>query len=141
VSNLSQTVQLLKRANKPNAAICIDTLHFYRSNCELAELDPLPDSWFPYLQICDAPIQPPKTREELIFAARADRKFVGEGELNIAGILNKLPAVPYSLEIPNLALSLVTSPLEYARQALLTANAYLDMHPRDAFRDSGSHDA
>jgi sugar phosphate isomerase/epimerase len=138
IKTLSQTVRLLRRANRPNAAICIDTLHFDRSECRLAELDNLPGSWFPYLQICDAPKRMPKSKEGLIFAARADRKFVGAGGLDIAGIVNSLPQVPYSLEIPNLALGLVMSPVDFAREALLTAQAYFERHPRQEAQNSSS---
>ena len=137
VTNLAQASQIVQGAGRPNGAICIDTLHFARSNCSLAELDTLPKSLFPFIQICDAPAKVPDTREGLIFAARADRKFVGDGELPIAEILNRLPQVPYSIEVPNQALSLQLSPVEFARQALTHAGAYLQDHPRQEDRSCG----
>jgi sugar phosphate isomerase/epimerase len=131
VASLSETALIVKLADRPNGAICVDTLHFYRSGCKVEELDRLPPAWFPYLQICDGPAQAPADREALIYAARYDRRFVGEGQLDIAGILNRLPEVPYAIEAPNLALSLELSPLDFARRALTTANNYLDAHPRE----------
>ena len=131
VATLSEAALIVKLADRPNGAICVDTLHFYRSGCKLDELARLPPSWFPYLQICDGPAQAPADRDGLIFAARADRQFVGEGQLDIAAILNSLPQVPYAIEVPNLALSLSLSPFDFAARALKSANSYLDAHPRE----------
>src|SRR5439155_21396296 len=89
-----------------NAAICIDTLHVVRSNTAISELEDVPKSWFRFMQLCDAPKEAPDTTDGLIFAARADRNFVGEGGLDLSGIIKRLPLVPFSLEIPNAKLAL-----------------------------------
>jgi sugar phosphate isomerase/epimerase len=130
VTDLAGAARVVREANCPNGAICVDTLHFFRSGCRVEELDTLPASWFPYLQVCDALSAHAADREELIFTARADRKFVGEGRLPIADIINRLPEVPYAIEAPNLALSLELSPIDFARRALQSAKAYQDRHPR-----------
>lgn len=130
VSNLTKAVRVMQAARCSNSALCIDTLHFFRSRCSLSELSKLPRSWFPYLQLCDAPANPHPTRDELINTARVERKFLGDGALPVADVVNSLSQVPYSLEIPNLALSMIMSPLAYAQYALTTANDYLDAHPR-----------
>jgi len=62
----------------------------------------------------------------LIFAARADRKFVGEGTLDLASVIRRLPAMPYSLEIPNSKLARTMSPMDIAKKAIATAREYLD---------------
>lgn len=130
MATLADAVDVVRGAGRDNGGICLDTLHFFRSGNRPEELDGLPPSWFSFTQICDGPAKPPATREEMIFAARADRQFVGQGELPIADVLNRLPEVPYSIEAPNTALSLRLSPIEFARQALVSARSYLEAHPR-----------
>ena len=126
MGTLADAANVVQGAGCENGGICIDTLHFFRSNTELSELDSLPKTWFRFMQLCDAPKEAPATVDELIFAARADRKFLGEGGLDLASVIRRLPAMPYSLEIPNARLALTMSPLEFAKKALETARAYLD---------------
>ena len=130
VADLTQAARFVRAAARPNAKICIDTLHFYRSRCSLAELDQLPQDWFPFQQLCDAEAAIPDTREGLIETARENRNFLGEGGLDVAGLVNRLPPMPYAIEVPNRKLALELSPLDFARRALATANSYLDAHPR-----------
>jgi len=126
MSTLTDAVAVVRSAGRDNGGICIDTLHFFRSNSQLADLDGLPKSWFRFMQLCDAPKDAPTTTEGLIFAARADRQFVGEGGLDLAGVIKRLPRIPYSLEIPNARLALSMSPLEIAKKAIATARAYFE---------------
>ena len=126
IGTLADAVKVVEGAGRENGGHCIDTLHFFRSNTELAELDNISKSRFRFLQLCDAPKEAPSTVEGLIAAARGDRKFVGEGGLDLAGVLKRLPPMPYSLEIPNTKLALSLSPMEFARKAIDTARAYLE---------------
>src|SRR5215467_12083890 len=89
MGTLADAAAVIRSAGRANGGICIDTLHFYRSNTKLSELDDLPASWFRFMQLCDAPEEAPTTTEGLIFAARADRKFIGEGGLDLASVLNR----------------------------------------------------
>jgi sugar phosphate isomerase/epimerase len=126
MGTLADAATVVGSADRENGGICIDTLHFFRSNTTLTELDSLPKSWFRFMQLCDAPKEPPTTTEGLIFAARADRKFLGEGGLDLVSVIRRLPPMPYSLEIPNARLALTTSPMEIAKKAIDTARAYVD---------------
>jgi len=126
MATLADAARVVGSAGRENGGICIDTLHFYRSNTKLEELDDLPKSWFRFMQLCDGPQEAPPTTEGLIFAARADRKFVGEGSLNLASVINRLPPMPYALEIPNAKRALIMSPMDVAKKAIETARAYLD---------------
>ena len=132
LGTLADAVAVVRSAARENAGICIDTLHFYRSNSKLEELDALPRSWFRFAQLCDAPKTPPDTVEGLIAAARGGRLSVGEGGLDIAGVVNRLPPMPYALEIPNAKLALEMSPLERAKKYIDDARAYLNVHSRSA---------
>ena len=132
LGTLADAVAVVSKADRENGGICIDTLHFFRSNSRLEELDALPRSWFRFAQLCDAPKEPPKTVEGLIAAARSDRLSVGQGGLDIAGVVNRLPPMPYALEIPNARLALEMSPLARAKKYIDDARAYLDAHARNA---------
>ena len=130
-ANLTRASQIVRGVRRDNAGLLIDTLHFSRSNCDLQELANLPRSWFNYAQVCDAPAEPPQTQDELIHAARNERLFLGEGGLDVRGILSALPPdIPYSLEIPNAAVSKRVGLAEYARMTLSTAQQFFHSRGR-----------
>lgn len=130
-ANLARASQIVRGVRQDNAGLLIDTLHFSRSNCELQELANLPRSWFNYAQVCDAPAEPPETRDELIHAARNERLLLGEGGLDLRGILDALPPdIPYSLEIPNAVLAKRVGLAEYARMTLSTAQQFFHSRGR-----------
>src|SRR5206468_3927929 len=100
-ADLAAAAGIVSAVNRSNAGILIDTLHFCRSACSLEALRALPRSWFRFAQVCDAPAQAPTTKEGLIHAARNERLFLGDGGLDVRGIVDALPPdIPYSLEIP-----------------------------------------
>ena len=124
--DLNAAVAVVEAANQPNAGILIDTLHFCRSRCSLDQLRGLPRRWLQMAQVCDAPFEAPTTAEGLIYAARNERRFLGEGGLDVRAILACLPAdIPYSLEIPMTRLSYLIGPEIRAHMALLSARRYL----------------
>jgi sugar phosphate isomerase/epimerase len=125
MGTMADAAGVIRAAKRDNGGICIDTLHYFRSNTTLSEIDAVPKSWFRFMQLCDAPKEAPTTREGLIFAARGDRKFVGEGGLDLASVINHLPPMPYSLEIPNTKLALSMSPIDFAKKAIDTARSYI----------------
>jgi len=118
---------------QPNAGLLVDTLHFCRSRCSVDALRALPRSWFHFAQVCDAPAEAPQTTEALIHAARHERLFLGDGGLDIRGILGALPDdIPYSLEIPMTTLARTLGPELRAHMALLSARRYLQAPARVA---------
>jgi len=123
--DLKTAATVLEAVNRPNAGILVDTLHFDRSRSSLEELKNLPREWFHFVHLCDAPREIPTTTEGILYAARADRHFPGEGGLNLRGILDCMPTVPYSLEIPNDALMKVLGPEEFARRAIRATQKFL----------------
>jgi sugar phosphate isomerase/epimerase len=102
VANLRQAAAICRAANRPNSGLLIDTLHFHRSRVGLDELSAIPLAWFHFAHVCDAAQAIPDTTEGLIHTAREDRLDPGQGGIDIAAIVSRLPRVPYSLEIPNL---------------------------------------
>jgi len=123
--NLAAAAAVVRAVNRPNAGILVDTLHFDRAQDSVDELRKLPREWFHFAQVCDAPAERPTTVEELIHTARSERLFLGEGGLDVRGILGAMPHVPYSLEIPTDTLALTVSAEERARRSIRAAEKYL----------------
>ena len=119
--DLKAAAAVIEAVNKPNAGMLVDTLHFDRSRSRLEDLRNLPREWFHFIHLCDAPKEIPATTKDIIYTARAGRYFPGEGGLNLREILDCMPTVPYSLEIPNEALMKELGPEEFARRAIRAA--------------------
>jgi sugar phosphate isomerase/epimerase/4-hydroxyphenylpyruvate dioxygenase-like putative hemolysin len=118
-ADLAEAVRVLRAADRPNAGILIDLLHFARSGSSVAELRALPREWFHFVHVCDAPAEIPATAAGLIHTARFQRLFPGEGGLDTAAILAALPPnLPYALEIPRATLVAQVGAGEHARLAL-----------------------
>jgi len=126
VPNLETAVAILKAADCDNAGILVDTLHFHRSGSSLELLKSLPREWFHFIHLCDAKGNVPDTQEGLIFTAREDRFFPGEGDINIGEILDCMPEAPFSLEIPNAPRIKQLGPEEFARQAIVASKAFFE---------------
>lgn len=124
--NLAEAARIVREVNRTNAGILIDTLHFDRAGDSIDELRTLPREWFHFAQVCDAPKEIPATVEGLIHTARSERNFLGEGGIDVWSILDALPEVPYSLEIPTDTLALTVPAEERARRCLRAAERYLD---------------
>lgn len=129
LTNLQDTLAILRRLNRANLGLLIDMLHFYRSRVKLQELDAVPREWFHFAHVCDAPKEIPSTTEGLIHTGREARLYPGEGAIDIAAILNRMPEIPYSLEIPNLERVKQLGYAEHARRCLVHAKSYLAGHP------------
>lgn len=125
VRTLNEAAGIVAASGCHNAGICVDTLHFDRSGCKLRDLDRLPAAWFHYAQICDGPDDWSPEEQELKRVAREDRLFLGEGGVDVRGILEHLPRMPYSLELPNARLMEALGPVKFARKCLETAKRYL----------------
>ena len=125
IRTLNEAADLVRAARCDNAGIVIDTLHFDRCRAELASLGSLPREWFRFVQICDAPGKYSTEREELIRIGRDARLYLGEGGIDVAAILRRLPAVPLSIEIPNTRKLAALGAEQYARLCIETARSYL----------------
>lgn len=132
VRTLAQAIELLRSVEATNIGLLLDTYHVHRARTDVAELDGLPSGWFHYYQLCDAPAAIPASANAIREEVREHRLFLGEGRIDVAGILAHLPDVTYALEIPNLARLEESGPLEYARRCLATAKAYFAHRPRAA---------
>jgi sugar phosphate isomerase/epimerase len=128
--NLRQAIEFLNKANCENTGILVDVLHFSRSRVSPDELDSVPAKLFHFVHLCDAPAEIPDTKEELIHTGRDERLYVGEGGIDVAAIVNRIPEVPYSIELPHIARAKELGYAEHASRCLESARKYLAEHPR-----------
>jgi sugar phosphate isomerase/epimerase len=127
---LADAMAVLRATNRPNSGLLVDMLHFSRSRVSPPELDAVPREWFRFAHFCDAPAEIPATNEGLIQTARQERLYPGEGGIDIAAILHRMPDVPLSIELPHLARVKELGYAEHATRCLERARAYLAAHPR-----------
>ncbi|HEY0939854.1 MAG TPA: sugar phosphate isomerase/epimerase [Steroidobacter sp.] len=125
INTLSAAIDIVSASRCDNAGICIDTLHFDRSHCTPEQLASVPPEWFHYAQICDGPANYATDEASLKSIAREGRLYLGEGNIDVPGILANMPSMPYSIELPNRDRQLRLGPEEFARQCLVTARCAL----------------
>lgn len=118
LNTLAKAAAVVASAGRPNGGVLIDTLHFFRSGASPEEIALYPPEWFRFTQLADAPARAPKDLHGLLYAAREERLFPGEGELDIKGVIARLPAdLPLAIEIPTETLGFTTTHQERARMA------------------------
>ncbi len=126
LTNLQEAVDIVREVNRDNGGILIDTLYIHFSGVRLDELAALPPDWFHFLHISDTVKQIPATREGMIHIARDERLYVGEGCIDFAAIFDRLPAIPFSIELPNAKRVRELGYEGHARRCLETAKQYLE---------------
>ena len=124
VSNMAKALRVIDGAGRPNGALLVDAIHFFRGGDRPAALAGVPRARLRYMQLTDARAEVPTDMQEMIRQARGDRLFPGEGGLDLRGLLKALPAdLPISLEIPY---AKPMPALERVRRALDATKAMLD---------------
>ena len=126
VKDIVQAARILTAAARANAGVLIDPIHFDRARSRIADIAAVPQKWFRYMQLCDAPAERPADMAGVLYQARAERLFPGEGGLDLRGMLRALPRdIPISLEIPAEKLAQTVGAVERARRALAATRALL----------------
>jgi sugar phosphate isomerase/epimerase len=125
VANLAQAAEVLRAVDRSNAGLMVDMHHFHRARDNPADLDNLPREWFHFAHLCDAPAEIPTERAEMIRILREARLYVGEGGIDVAGILAHIPHCVYSIELPNKERHEEIGYAEHATRCLETLKAYL----------------
>ena len=131
VRDLAGAVDVLATIDRSNAGLMIDMHHFYRAGDDPARLDELPREWFHFAHLCDAPAGIPNDQEELTRIMREARLYVGEGVIDVAGILAHIPPCVYSVELPNRVRHEEIGYAEHATRCLETLKAYLARGERE----------
>lgn len=130
VRTLSQAVNVLRKAKRPNAGLMIDTHHFHRARDNPKELASLPRDWFHFAQICDAQQEIPSDLAEMTRILREERLYLGEGGIEVNEILHQLPPMVYSIEVPHVARAKEMGYAEHAFRCLESARAYCEPRMR-----------
>jgi sugar phosphate isomerase/epimerase len=126
VPDLATAMRVVEATGRADVGILVDTLHFARSGSTLEELEAVPASRLPLVHVCDAPAERPTTTEGLLHNARAERLPPGEGGLDIAGVLRRMPPeIPIALEVPMQGLTREVGPEEVARRVREAATRLL----------------
>ena len=116
VPDLATAALVVEKAARPNVGILVDTLHFDRSDSSLNQIESIPAHWLPMVHLCDATSTKPTTTEGLLHTARAERLPPGDGGIDIAAILKRMPHdATITLEVPMQDLTERESPEAVAR--------------------------
>jgi sugar phosphate isomerase/epimerase len=105
IGTLAAAVSVVEEVGEPNGGVLVDTLHLARSGGSPGDLRGLRPGTVPYLQLADAPAEPPgRDRDTLRDEALHGRLLPGDGELPLDAVLAAVPHVPLSLELRSAAL-------------------------------------
>jgi sugar phosphate isomerase/epimerase len=115
---LDETLDIVRAADRPNGGILVDTLYLHLSRVDLGELLHVPSELFHFLHISDCLPGIADTREGMIQLARDARLYPGEGWIDFAGIIERMPMVDYSIELPNQSRVAELGYEEHARRCL-----------------------
>lgn len=125
LTNLRQAADIVCAADRPNGGILIDTLYFHFSGSRPDELEELRPDWFHFLHISDTSKHIPDSRDGMIHIARNHRLYLGEGCIDFKAIIERLPDIPFSIELPNAQRVRELGYEGHARRCLETARQYL----------------
>ncbi len=124
VRSLAEAMEVVRNAGQPNGGMLVDALYYHFSGCTLAELGTLPRKWIHFIHLCDASRGVPTTKQAQMQVARENRLYVGDGCIDLAGLVGALPDVPLSIELPNARRSAELGHEGHARRCLETARSY-----------------
>lgn len=100
VPDLKAALTVVTQAG-PKIGILVDALHFDRSSSSHQLLADLPRNRLRFAHLCDAPVSPPYSNEDLLFAGRDERLPPGAGQIDLVSFLRSLPTnIPLGLEVP-----------------------------------------
>lgn len=126
LTNLEEAADIVRAADRTNGGILLDTLYFHYSRIRLAELEQIPRDYLNFMHICDTSDNIPASGPDMINVARDGRLYVGEGCIDFAALLGRLPLMPYSIELPNKKRLSKYGFEGHARRCLETAKEVLD---------------
>jgi sugar phosphate isomerase/epimerase len=124
--DLAQAARIVRGTGRANAAVLIDPFHLSRSGSRIEDIGSIAPSQLRCLQFCDVPAALPPTMEAIVAEARTERRFPGDGELDLVGLLRAVPRdIPLSIEAPTHALARTVGATERARRALAATRRVL----------------
>jgi sugar phosphate isomerase/epimerase len=127
ITTLNEAAALVREINRDNAGLIVDCLHFNRSRCRLEDIDDNRDL-MRFVHLCDAPAEIPTSKEGLLHAGRAERLYPGDGGIDLAAIISRMPPMVYGIEAPHLALADEIGDAEHIFRLLEKTKAYFERH-------------
>lgn len=124
VDRLAAAVDVLNAVRRDNSGLMLDMHHFSRAGDRPEALAELPRHWFHFTHINDLRTARPATREEMTRIMREERLYLGEGDLDIAAVLRRIPRVVHSIELPHAARVRELGYAGHAARCLETTKAY-----------------
>ncbi len=128
VKTIGAASAILREIDAPQVGLLVDALHWMRSGGTVADVAALPREWLSYCQFCDAPLvgADPADPQAIITEAIDGRVALGQGGLDLAGLLNALPdGLPIGIEERSKALRDGFPDLfERARELMRTSRAW-----------------
>lgn len=124
--DLAQAARIVARAGQANGGVLVDPFHLSRSGSRIADVAALPRERLRFMQFCDVPAALPPTMDAILAEARAERRFPGEGGLDLPALLRAVPpGLPLSVEVPTQTLARSVGAVERARRALAATRRVL----------------
>lgn len=125
-ATLDGALDIVTSSGCDNVGIVIDTLHFHRGRIPLDDLLRIPSDWSHFAHISDDRADVPATIDEARRTMREARLYPGEGAIDIAAILSRLPAdIVCAIEMPHRERLGHLGPEQFARQCLDHTKRYL----------------
>ncbi|WP_136636856.1 sugar phosphate isomerase/epimerase family protein [Pseudooceanicola onchidii] len=110
----------------PTVGVLPDSLHFDRSDSDLSTLSRLTPDRLRFAHLCDAPVHPPYTTDDLLHAGRAERLPPGDGGIDLKAYLAALPPdLPLALEVPMTRLTAIEGPRAVIRHVMTATRRFL----------------
>ena len=127
-NTLEGALDVVTSSGRDNVGIMIDTLHFHRGRIPIEQLDRVPASWSNFVHVCDDRADVPATLEEARRTMREERLYPGEGGVDIAGILGRLPqSLVCAIELPHRQRMRELGHDRFARTCLERTKRYLSI--------------
>jgi sugar phosphate isomerase/epimerase len=99
VRSLPQALDVIRRVDRPNFRLLLDTMHLFRSGGSVAEVAALASGTIQYIQLSDVSLV--ATNTDYMDESCFERKVPGTGELPLRDLLATLPHdVVIGLEVP-----------------------------------------
>lgn len=106
VPNAAAALEIVRRADRPNGGLCVDSWHHFRTGDTFADLAAVPASQVVGVQIDDGPLRP--VDPDYYTDCTSYRLVPGAGEFDLTGFVRTLDAmgvaVPFEVEVISLEL-------------------------------------
>lgn len=117
IRTLAEAWDVVRRADRPNGGLLVDSWHFFRGGSTFAELEDIPGDQVLYVQLDDAPAVP---EADLAEETQHRRLLPGDGALDLVGLVRTLDRIGCTAPVGAEVLSdeLLAAPVdEVARRA------------------------